>query len=53
MRELYGENVRLRVVTEPKSWLQRRLGLEGRAEGLAEGLVTAVEERAWWARYGL
>lgn len=53
MRELYGEKVRLRAVIEPKGWLQRRLGLQRRAGGLAQDLVAAVEERAWWARYGL
>jgi signal peptide peptidase SppA len=53
MRELYGENVRLRAVTEPKGWLQRRLGLDSRVDGWAGDLVAAVEERAWWARYGL
>lgn len=53
MRELYGENVRLRVVTEPKGWLQRRIGLDSRADGWARDVVAALEERAWWARYGL
>ncbi len=53
MRALYGENVRLRVVSEPKSWLQRRLGLDSRVEGWAGDVVAALEERAWWARYGL
>lgn len=53
MQSLYGEKVRLRAVTEPKNWLQRRLGLERRPEGWAQDLVAALDERAWWARYGL
>ena len=64
MRELYGEQVGLRVVPiGPIGWLSRlrrlpRLagGTElGRAGGLAiaEDLVSAIEARALWARYGL
>lgn len=53
MREEYGEKVRLRIVTQPRGWLQRRLGMDGLAGGLARDLIGAVEERAWWSRYGL
>jgi len=53
MQALYGENVRLRVVTEPRNWLQRRLGFDRRGPGWADELAATVEERAWWARYGL
>lgn len=57
-REKYGENVKLPVVTPPKSWLQRRLGIDSlqsrlSADGIAEAVVSGAEERAWWARLGL
>ena len=53
MREVYGEKVRLRVVTPPKSWLQRRFGMDNRADRWARDMVSVVEERALWNRYGL
>lgn len=64
MRERYGEKVRLHVVQAEKGWLRRRLGmgaLGGRdwdlASGLTglspRGLIGAVEERAYWSRFGL
>ncbi len=67
LRRNYGERVRLRVVTPPRRMLITRLlgrteapvetvpGELGGALGLdlARGLVAAVEERAWWSRYGL
>ena len=53
MREVYGEKVRLRLVMPPKSWLQRRLGMDARADGWARDVMGAVEERLWYGRYGL
>lgn len=65
MRELYGEKVRLRLITPERGLLFRRGrsigasrggGLDlagGLAQGWADELVSAVEERALWARYGL
>jgi signal peptide peptidase SppA len=50
MREKYGEKVRLQVVGERKSWLQKRFGLDA---AWADELVAAVETRLAWARYGL
>ena len=55
MRDRYGEHVRLRVVGEERAWLRRRLG-RGETAGpveWADGLMWAVEARAWWSRYGL
>lgn len=65
MREVYGEDVRLRLITPERSLFFRRargVGV-GRAElpdlsrglthGWADELVSALEERALWARYGL
>jgi len=65
LREKFGEHVRLRRVRPRRSLLMRRLGgmsgdareLEalfsgGRAD-LAADLISAVEARALWARFGL
>jgi signal peptide peptidase SppA len=53
MREKFGENVKLKVVAQPKGWLQRKFGIDGRFSGLPDEIVGALEERALWARYGL
>lgn len=62
MREIHGESVRLRVVPVERSWLSGRfrklpsvLGLGGDSQGLAlaDDLVSAVEIRALWSRFGL
>ncbi len=62
MREVHGEDVRLRVVPVERSWLSGRfrklpsvLGLGGDSQGLAlaDDLVSAVEIRALWSRFGL
>lgn len=64
MRELHGENVRLRVVPIERGWLSSRLrrlpsifggsGPESQ-HGLAfaDDLVSAIEIRALWSRFGL
>ncbi|MFV0492377.1 MAG: S49 family peptidase [Pseudorhodobacter sp.] len=52
MKELYGGKVRLRVLGKRRSLLQR-LGAAGIAGELAGGVMTAVEERGIWSRYGL
>lgn len=53
MREKFGEKVKLKVVAQPKGWLQRKFGMDGRLGGLPDEIVGALEERALWARYGL
>lgn len=64
MREVHGENVRLRVVPIERGWLASRLrrlpsilGASDRVahQGLAfaDDLVSAVEIRALWSRFGL
>lgn len=61
MRELHGPKVRLRAVPlERRGFLSRMfrmpsLGAVGREAGLAfaDDLVSSLEERALWARYGL
>lgn len=72
MRERFGDEVRLRVVTPQRPWLKRRfgpglgprhwdgaspagvpsLGASAGAE-LVAGIITAIEERALWSRFGL
>ncbi|MBN8911327.1 MAG: S49 family peptidase [Rhizobiales bacterium] len=64
MREVHGEKVRLRVVQIEKGWLASRLRRissllagfgEASGQGLAfaDDLVSAVEIRALWSRFGL
>jgi signal peptide peptidase SppA len=63
MRELHGENVRLRVVPIERGWLAARfrklpsvldgLGAGSRGLAFADDLVSAVEIRALWSRFGL
>jgi len=60
MREKFGKNVRLKVVSTDRGWLARRLGFETgpllpsrSAFNLAEEALSAIEARALWARYGL
>jgi signal peptide peptidase SppA len=65
MRELHGDKVRLRVIPlESGGWLSRRLrrlpGLSGEGmpalalpSTLGDDLISAIEVRALWSRYGL
>ncbi len=61
MRRKYGPDVRFLTVERPMNWLERRLGKVGFSApdtsdarmGWASELISAVEERAHWARFGL
>lgn len=63
VRQRFGDKVRLVPVGSRRGWLSRQLRPGVRAgswEGAGSGerdwageLITAVEARAWWARYGL
>jgi serine protease SohB len=61
MRELYGEKVRLKLVSGERGLLRRRVpgilsaldATAGRSESLAEDAISAIETRAMWAKYGL
>lgn len=61
MRELYGDSVRLKAVpTEPGGLFARlrrlpagNMGASSTRLALAGDLVSAIEERAMWSRYGL
>lgn len=60
LRDRFGEKVRMQVIEAPRGWLRRRLGLsapgmapEAAGAAMADGVLSALEERALWARYGL
>lgn len=57
MRERFGERVKLRPVIAEKGWLRRRVGLTGMAGGdagaWADAVVSALDERMTWSRFGL
>ncbi|MDX9860167.1 MAG: S49 family peptidase [Rhodospirillales bacterium] len=57
MRERFGERVKLRPVIPEKGWLRRRVGLAGATGGEAaawpEAVLSAIEERMAWGRFGL
>ena len=63
MRALYGEEVRLRLIPSERGLLRRRSGVGialsrtetgvSLAQGFADGIISALEERALWARFGL
>jgi len=62
MREVFGEDVRFKLVVPSTSWLRRKRGVfasAGRLDfnlwpnGLAADVISAVEARALWSRFGL
>jgi len=62
LRARYGEKVRTPLISAERSLLGRRLpgvgaldALDGlwQRPGLADELISAIETRAWWSRYGL
>ena len=57
MQERYGERVKFRPVSEPKSWLKQKFTMylpQGPNVGSWAGeLINAAEERALWGRCGL
>jgi signal peptide peptidase SppA len=60
MRELYGDEVRLKLVAPSTSWFRRRRGVfaDGVLDfgfspgGFAADVISAVEARALWSRFG-
>ena len=61
MREVYGDEVRFKLVAPSTSWLRRKRGVfasDGNfafglaPDGLAADLISAVEARALWSRFG-
>lgn len=61
MREKFGDEVRLKLVTRERGWLRQRLPgvltpMErggSLARGLSDDLISAIETRALWSRFGL
>ncbi len=59
LRERYGEKVRMPLISAERGFLGRRLagvdlaGMLAGRPGLAEDLISALEARALWSRYGL
>ena len=65
MREIFGEKVKLKLISGEKGFLRRRLRLPfgGRLSelslasetqtGLVDDVITALEARSLWSRYGL
>jgi signal peptide peptidase SppA len=63
MRSLYGEDVRLKLIAPERGLFRRKAGIGlasssgsfgiSLAQGFADELISAVEERALWARFGL
>jgi signal peptide peptidase SppA len=62
MRTVFGEDVRLKLVMPSTSWLRRKRSIFAEAGGLdfglmsggfAADLISAIEARALWSRFGL
>lgn len=54
LRARFGDKVRTPLISGERSWFGRRLpGIDNFAPGLAHELISALEERAYWSRYGL
>ena len=50
LREKFGENVVIKKFEKPKGWLAKRLSS---SENNAEQVISILEERSIWQRYGL
>lgn len=62
MQDRYGDEVQFRPVVQQRSWLRQKLGMSGGNHWsgssldfglLADDLITAIEDRALWSRFGL
>jgi signal peptide peptidase SppA len=62
MREVFGDNVRFKLVAPSTSWFRRRRSVFAGSggfdfsvwpEGLATDVLAAIEARALWSRFGL
>jgi signal peptide peptidase SppA len=53
LRGRFGEKVKLAVVGGQESWLRRRFGLSAAPAGLTHDVLSAIEDRLHWSRYGL
>ena len=58
MQERYSDRVQFRPISELKSWLKQRFAVlfssrQPSFSGIASEVISVVEERAIWARFGL
>ena len=63
IREKFGEDVKIKVIKENRSYLKKRLGLAGQSlsisresdiiSHLISNLIITIDERAMWNRFGL
>ncbi len=53
LRERYGKKVAMPLVAPSQSWFHRRMPGVIEPGDWAAGALSAIEARAWWARYGL
>ena len=61
LKERFGDDLKLPLMTRPKPWWQRRLRMGGTGPGVdlieprawVDGVLDSLEERALWARFGL
>jgi signal peptide peptidase SppA len=53
LRERYGKKVSMPLVAPSQSWFHRRMPGVIEPGDWAAGALSAIEARAWWARYGL
>jgi hypothetical protein len=55
LRARYGKKVAIQLISPPSSWFGRRVPGIGNmlGEDWAAALISAVETRAIWARFGL
>ncbi len=59
LKDRYGPKTRLRLVSAPRGFFARRLGLSSTpgggdfAHAAMDGLASAIEERSLWGRFGL
>jgi serine protease SohB len=54
LRARFGDKVRMPLIQAERSFLGRRLpGIGALTPGLADEIISALEERALWSRYGL
>jgi signal peptide peptidase SppA len=53
LRERYGKKVETPLIAPPTGWLSKKTPGVGLDADLASGLISAMEARALWSRYGL
>ena len=55
-RDKFGDKVKFKVMTQPKSWVQKKLGMmnmKSAIENIGPAAINSAEDRLWWNRLGL